>query len=35
LSLFEGRGGALALLADLMADDGGAEGARFPAFELP
>ncbi|KAG2498344.1 hypothetical protein HYH03_003603 [Edaphochlamys debaryana] len=35
LSLFEGRGGALCLLADLLADDGGAAHARFPAFELP
>ncbi|KAG2440138.1 hypothetical protein HXX76_004251 [Chlamydomonas incerta] len=35
LSLFEGRAGALCLLADLLADDGGSRGARFPAFELP
>ncbi len=35
LSLFEGRAGLLCLLADLMADDGGSTGARFPAFELP
>ncbi|PNH06704.1 LanC-like protein 1, partial [Tetrabaena socialis] len=32
LSLYEGRAGVLCLLADLL---GGAEGARFPAFELP
>lgn len=35
LSLFEGRAGLLCLLADLIADDGGSAGARFPAFELP
>ncbi|GFR52268.1 hypothetical protein Agub_g14803 [Astrephomene gubernaculifera] len=35
LSLFEGRAGAACLLADLLADDGGSAGARFPAFELP
>ncbi|GIL77346.1 hypothetical protein Vretifemale_6818 [Volvox reticuliferus] len=35
LSLYEGRAGALCLLADLLADDGGSAGARFPAFELP
>ena len=34
LSLFEGRAGALALLGDLLADDGGAAGARFPLFEM-
>ncbi|KXZ51592.1 hypothetical protein GPECTOR_12g556 [Gonium pectorale] len=35
LSLFEGRAGALCLLADLLAPDGGATAARFPALELP
>eukprot|EP00198_Chlamydomonas_reinhardtii_P006331 XP_001695667.1 LanC lantibiotic synthetase component C-like protein [Chlamydomonas reinhardtii] len=35
LSLFEGRAGVLCLLADLLADDGGSHGSRFPAFELP
>ncbi|GLI59412.1 hypothetical protein VaNZ11_001295 [Volvox africanus] len=35
LSLYEGRAGALCLLADLLADDGGSAGSRFPAFELP